>query len=185
MKNYVMKVLIGLIFSVILFTSFFSNLAEAESAVYIPDHEYVGFFDHDGIFTVIAGIKNQENFAVIPTLTVEVSDGNKIISSDYEFSSIMPQQMLPIKIKLPEVTNENPILEPPIITSPFASTTNFSAIAFVSEGSTINPSFPSVIRSGAIQYFVDITGRAQAIACGITKGPLSSNVGKQNTLHWL
>tara|TARA_B100000959_G_C14955737_1_gene613631 strand:- start:601 stop:2058 length:1458 start_codon:yes stop_codon:yes gene_type:complete len=111
-----MKVIIGLIFSVILFTCIFSNSAEAENAVYIPDHEYVGFFDHDGIYTVIAGIKNQENFAVVPTLTVEVTDGNKIISSDYEFSSIMPQQMLPMKIKLPEVTSENPILEPPIIT---------------------------------------------------------------------
>ena len=89
MKNYVMKVIIGLILSVILFTSIFSNSAEAESAVYIPDHEYVGFFDHDGIYTVIAGIKNEDNFSVIPTLTVEVSDGNKIISSDYEFSSII------------------------------------------------------------------------------------------------
>jgi len=111
-----MKVIIGLIFSVILFTCIFSNSAEAENGVYIPDHEFVGFFDHDGIYTVIAGIKNQENFAVVPTLTVEVTDGNKIISSDYEFSSIMPQQMLPMKIKLPEVTSENPILEPPIIT---------------------------------------------------------------------
>ena len=104
-----MKVIIGLIFSVILFTCIFSNSVEAESGVYIPDHEYVGFFDHDGIYTVIAGIKNQENFAVVPTLTVEVTDGNKIFSSDYEFSSIMPQQMLPMKIKLPEVTSDNPI----------------------------------------------------------------------------
>ena len=68
-----MKVIIGLIFSVILFTCIFSNSAEAENGVYIPDHEYVGFFDHDGIYTVIAGIKNQENFAVVPTLTVKVN----------------------------------------------------------------------------------------------------------------
>ena len=111
-----MKFIISLIFSVILFTLIFSNSVEAESGVYIPDHEYVGFFDHNGVYTVIAGIKNQENFAVIPTLTVEVNDGSKIISSDYEFSTIMPHQMLPMKIKLPEISSENPILEPPIIT---------------------------------------------------------------------
>ena len=28
----------------------------------------------------------------------------------------MPHQMLPMKIKLPEIISENPILEPPIIT---------------------------------------------------------------------
>ena len=28
--------------------------------VYITDHEYVGFYDHDGIFTVIGGVKNNE-----------------------------------------------------------------------------------------------------------------------------
>ena len=29
----------------------------ASGEVYIPDHEYVGFYDQDGIFTVIAGVK--------------------------------------------------------------------------------------------------------------------------------
>ena len=111
-----MKVVISLIFSVILLTISFSNSVEADNGVYIPDHEYTGFFDNNGIYTVIAGIKNQENFAVVPTLTVSVNDGNKVFSSDYEFSSIMPHQMLPMKIKLPEITSENPILEPPIIT---------------------------------------------------------------------
>ena len=111
-----MKVVISLIFSVILLSVAFSNSVEADNGVYIPDHEYTGFFDNDGIYTVIAGIKNQENFAVVPTLTVSVNDGNKVFSSDYEFSSIMPHQMLPMKIKLPEITSENPILEPPIIT---------------------------------------------------------------------
>ena len=28
--------------------------AFASGEVYIPDHEYVGFYDHDGIYTVIA-----------------------------------------------------------------------------------------------------------------------------------
>jgi len=111
-----MKVLIGIVFSVILLTVAFSNSAEAKNGVYIPEHEYTGFFDNDGIYTVIAGIKNQENFAVIPTLTVAINDGERKFSSDYEFSSIMPHQMLPMKIKLPEITSENPILEPPKIT---------------------------------------------------------------------
>jgi len=89
--------------------------AFASGEVYIPDHEYVGFYDHDGIYTVIGGVKNNEMYPVIPTITVNVNDDNNVFSYDYKFSSIMPAQMLPLKIKLPEITSENPVLEPPQI----------------------------------------------------------------------
>jgi len=83
--------------------------------VYIPDHEYVGFYDQDGIFTVIGGVKNNEMYPVTPTITVNVNDGGNILSHKYKFSPIMPSQMLPLKLKLPEITSENPILELPQI----------------------------------------------------------------------
>ena len=89
--------------------------AFASGEVYIPDHEYVGFYDHDGIFTVIGGVKNNEMYPVIPTITVNVNDGGNIFSKEYKFSSIMPTQMLPLKLKLPQITSENPVLEPPQI----------------------------------------------------------------------
>jgi len=87
----------------------------ASGEVYIPDHEYVGFYDQDGIFTVIAGVKNNEMYPVIPTITVNVNDDGNIFSHKYKFSPIMPAQMLPLKLKLPEITSENPILELPQI----------------------------------------------------------------------
>jgi len=87
----------------------------ASGEVYIPDHEYVGFYDHDGIYTVIAGVKNNEMYPVIPTITVNVNDDGNIFSYDYKFSSVMPAQMLPLKLKLPQITSENPILESPNI----------------------------------------------------------------------
>ena len=85
--------------------------------VYIPDNEYVGFYDHDGVYTVIGGVKNNEMYPVIPEINVTITDGENIFSEKYEFSPIMPAQMLPLKIKVPEITSENPILEPPVITS--------------------------------------------------------------------
>jgi len=87
--------------------------AFASGEVYIPDHEYVGFYDHDGIYTVIAGVKNNEMYPVIPTITVNVNDDGNVFSQDYKFSPVMPAQMLPLKLKLPEITSENPVLEPP------------------------------------------------------------------------
>jgi len=83
--------------------------------VYIPDHEYVGFYDQDGIFTVIGGVKNNEMYPVTPTITVNVNDDGNIFSHKFKFSPIMPYQMLPLKLKLPEITSENPILELPQI----------------------------------------------------------------------
>ena len=71
--------------------------AFASGEVYIPDHEYVGFYDHDGIFTVIGGVKNNEMYPVIPTITVSVNDGDNVFSQEYKFSPIMPAQMLPLK----------------------------------------------------------------------------------------
>jgi len=87
----------------------------ASGEVYIPDHEYVGFYDQDGIFTVIGGVKNNEMYPVIPTITVSVNDGGNVFSQEYIFSPVMPAQMLPLKLKLPQITSENPVLEPPQI----------------------------------------------------------------------
>jgi len=87
----------------------------ANGEVYIPDQEYVGFYDQDGNFTVIGGVKNNEMYPVIPTITVSVNDGGNVFSQEYKFSPVMPAQMLPLKLKLPQITSENPVLEPPQI----------------------------------------------------------------------
>ena len=87
----------------------------ASGEVYIPDHEYVGFYDHDGVYTVIGGVKNNEMYPVIPTITVNVNDDGNVFSQEYEFSPVMPAQMLPLKLKLTQITSENPVLESPQI----------------------------------------------------------------------
>ena len=102
------------IIPIILFVLITPTFASAE--VYIPDHEYVGFYDHDGVYTVIGGIKNTEIYPVTPTITVTINDGNNIFSNDYVFSPVMPQQMLPMKIKVPQIMSDTPKLEPYEIT---------------------------------------------------------------------
>ena len=86
------------ILPIIIITPVFAN-----AEVYIPDHEYVGFYDHDGVYTVIGGIKNTEMYPVIPTISVSVNDGDHVFSDEYEFSPIMPAQMLPLKLKMPQI----------------------------------------------------------------------------------
>ena len=98
------------ILPIIIITPVFAN-----AEVYIPENEFVGFYDHDGLYTVYAGVKNNEMYPVIPTISITVNDGNHTFSDEYKFSPIMPAQMLPLKLKISEITSENPILEPPHI----------------------------------------------------------------------
>ena len=51
-----------LVFSSMTITLLMLIPAFASGEVYIPDHEYVGFYDDDGIFTVIGGVKNNEMY---------------------------------------------------------------------------------------------------------------------------
>ena len=107
-----MKIFIFLIsiLSIIIITPVFAN-----AEVYIPENEYVGFYDHDGVYTIFAGVKNNEMYPVIPTISITVNDGYYTFSDEYKFSPIMPAQMLPLKLKMPQITSENPILELPDI----------------------------------------------------------------------
>ena len=38
--------------------------------VFIPSHEYVSYFYSNGIYTVIGNVKNDLDYAIIPTVTV-------------------------------------------------------------------------------------------------------------------
>ena len=53
--------------------------------VYIPDNEYVGFYDHDGVYTVIGGVKNNEMYPVIPEINVIITDGKNIFQKVMNF----------------------------------------------------------------------------------------------------
>ena len=83
--------------------------------VYIPDHEFIGFYDETDTYTVFAGIKNKEYYPIIPTVTITVQDGDSKIIEEYELSTIMPDNMLPMKVQITKVKSANPILEEPLI----------------------------------------------------------------------
>ena len=85
-------------------------LASAE--VFIPPHEYLGYFDSNGIYTVVGNVKNENPFAVIPTITVSVMDGDEILSKTIKHVPLGPEKEIPFKIKFFEVTGNIPILIP-------------------------------------------------------------------------
>ena len=47
--------------------------------VFIPSHEYVSYFDSNGIYTVVGNVKNDLDYAIIPTITVSVENNSQNI----------------------------------------------------------------------------------------------------------
>ncbi|TAK15758.1 MAG: peptidase, partial [Nitrosarchaeum sp.] len=68
-QSKIIFILIGFMFTSLLISQF--TFAE----VFIPPQEYLGYFDYEGIYTVGGNVKNQNDYAVIPTILVSVIDG--------------------------------------------------------------------------------------------------------------
>jgi len=93
---------------------FVPQLAFAD--VYVPLHEYLGYFDSNGIYTVVGNVKNTNDFGIIPTITVSVIDDSKIISKIINHVPLGPEKEIPFKIKFPELSSDTPVLVNPEIT---------------------------------------------------------------------
>jgi len=102
--------LLGLFFVIF----FVPQLASAD--VYVPLHEYLGYFDANGIYTVVGNVKNTNDFGITPTITVSVIDDSKTISKTINHVPLGPGKEIPFKIKFPEISSNTPILVNPEIT---------------------------------------------------------------------
>ena len=101
--------LLGLFFVIF----FVPQIASAD--VYVPLHEYLGYFDANGIYTVVGNVKNTNDFGVTPIITVSVIDDSKTISKTINHVPLAPGKEIPFKIKFPELLSNTPILVNPEI----------------------------------------------------------------------
>ncbi|MDH3312165.1 MAG: peptidase [Nitrosopumilus sp.] len=83
------------------------------SKVLIPEEEFLSYFDSNGIYTVVGNVKNENNFAVIPIITVLVKDDSMIHSKTIQHVPLASGKEIPFKIKFPEILGNTPILMPP------------------------------------------------------------------------
>ena len=81
------------------------------SEVFIPTDEYIGYFDSNGIYTVVGNVKNEFSYAVIPTITVSVKENSEIFSKTITHVPLGSGAEIPFKIKFSEISN-NPVLLP-------------------------------------------------------------------------
>lgn len=78
--------------------------------VFIPDSEYAGYYDFEGVYTVVGNVKNQNDFALIPTITISVIDDETKITKTFKHVPIPSMTDIPFKLKFPEINSKNPDL---------------------------------------------------------------------------
>lgn len=103
LQSKIILVPIGFVFTLLI-----SQFAFAE--ILIPEQEYFGYFDYQGLYTVGGNVKNQNDYAVIPTIFVSVIDGENTFTKIILHVPIPPNTDIPFKIKFPEVKGNSPIL---------------------------------------------------------------------------
>ena len=118
------------IFFLGLFATGLVSFQHANAEVWIPDNEFGGYFDSNGIYTVIGAVKNTQNVAIIPTITINIKDNENMISNSYTLSIVDASKDIPFKIKIPQVESKNAILEKPNVNFVLAkhSATNIQVI---------------------------------------------------------
>jgi hypothetical protein len=84
--------------------------------VFIPTHEYVGFYDSNGIYTVVGNVKNELDYAILPTITVSVKDNDQEFSRTIQHVPLASGNEIPFKIKFPKISGNSPILLPAELT---------------------------------------------------------------------
>jgi hypothetical protein len=109
----VLRLKFHLIFSLLLLALFFTPLAFAE--VFIPTHEYVGYFDSNGIYTVVGNVKNDFDYAIVPTVLVSILDDSQKFSKTIQHAPLAAGTEIPFKIKFLEVLGNSPTLLPAVI----------------------------------------------------------------------
>jgi hypothetical protein len=85
----------------------------ASANVWIPDNEFLGYYDSNGVYTVIGAVKNTEDKPIVPSITINVKDNDKDISETYSLSIVNAGKDIPFKIKISGVESKNAILEKP------------------------------------------------------------------------
>lgn len=83
--------------------------------VLIPDSEFGGYFDSNGIYTIVGVVKNTENYAIISHVDITINNDGKTISVSKDLPSVAENKDMPFKIRMPQIS-QNVILEKPIIT---------------------------------------------------------------------
>jgi len=81
----------------------------------VLEKKFAGYFDSDGVYTVVGKINNAQEYPAIPVITITIEDGSNTITESYQLATVYPSSDQPFKFKFPQVTSSSPVLRGPQI----------------------------------------------------------------------
>ncbi len=93
----------------------FFTVGGASAEVWVPESEFLGYFDSNGIYTVAGAVKNTESTPVLPTVTITAHDGKNSVTTTQSLPVIFPNKDMPFKIKLHQIKDGDVVLEKPAV----------------------------------------------------------------------
>lgn len=92
------------------------GIPAAYSEVWVPDHEFVGFYDSSGIYVVAGAVKNTEEYAVIPTVQISIDDGGNRVVVSQTLPTAYSGKDIPFRIPIHQVASNDVVLHEPEVT---------------------------------------------------------------------
>jgi len=87
--------------SMIMLTGLFGKIY---ADVMIPEDQILGYYDSEGIYTIVGVVKNTEKYAILPVIHLTILDNGKEISISQSLPTVFPNKDIPFKIKSSEIT---------------------------------------------------------------------------------
>ncbi len=109
----------------------------AAYAAYIPADEYIAYTDSGGIYTVIGNVKNELDWAISPTIHIQILHEGQTQNILHQHNIVPSKGELPFIVKIPHIGNAT-LLEP-ILSYVRAPTPNTDIIVLYDETLVLHP----------------------------------------------
>ena len=87
------------------------GMIPAYADVFVPEDEILGYFDSNGIYTVVGAVKNTADYPVLPVLHLSIFENQKEFVITQQLPVVFQNKDIPFKIKIPEITDPNATIE--------------------------------------------------------------------------
>lgn len=87
------------------------GMIPAYADVFVPEDEILGYFDSNGVYTVVGAVKNTENYPVSPVLHLSIFENQKESTITQQLPVVFQGKDIPFKIKIPEIADPNVTIE--------------------------------------------------------------------------
>ena len=97
--------------ALIIFVVLIIGVSPVYAEVFVPEDEILGYFDSNGVYTVVGAVKNTEDYPVLPVLHLSVLENQKEFVIAQKLPIVFQDKDIPFKIKIPEIIDSSAVIQ--------------------------------------------------------------------------